>query len=663
MAKMTTHSYSQSSPSLRLEHHLHTRIFWLWCLLVISWSILGIRLWQLQIIKGQHYRQISERNYTRIMPISAPRGRIYDRHGQLILGNRLFYDLVIIPQFVQDPHQLTSHLSTLLGLKTQQLHALISAIYAKPHPKFLPITIKTNLTHHQVALIESAQAVLPGVHITKNIRRDYTTSPPPHLIGYVAKPSAGRLKELQTTSPHQLYKPSDYVGQYGLEKIWDNELRGKDGKQFLQVDALGRRVGDLGDLGDVSNLGDGGEPNIQLNMPQIPAISGHHLILTLDRELQQIATTAFKGKTGAVVVIDAKDGGILAMVSAPAYPSDLYQSRISTHQWQRLMTNPNQPLFDKTTGAEYAPGSTFKVILALAALQEAIIHPTTTINCPGRWQLGRRTFHCHKRGGHGNVNLTQALSQSCNIYFYELAMQLGVDKIATYAQLFELGQQLGLPLNKEAAGLIPTRLWRSESKGGTWYRGETALLGVGQGHLLITPLQLARLYATIGSGGWLTTPYLVRKVVSRLGETIHQRSSLAPRRIKLIERRHFKLIQTALLETVNSDDGSGVRARVGDVAVAAKTGTVQVVTMKRNQDRLNLFQPQDRPLRTKEHALIAAFAPAHDAEIAVAVVSQHDAVGGGGRAAAPVAQKIIAGYYQLKHQRRLAQNYPTPVSN
>ena len=619
---------------------------------MIVFTILGIRLWQLQILSGEHYGRIAERNYTRLMPISAPRGRIYDRHGSLILGNRLFHDLVLIPQFMQHPHHLITRLNQLLELSPPELNRLSRSIHQPSQPKFLPITIKTNLSEHQVALIESAQDLLPGVHVTQNIRRDYTTNPPSHLVGYVAKPSASRLRQLQSTHPHTSYQSSDYVGRYGLEKIWESELRGTAGHQILRVDALGRRV-------------DEHRRQPHLISPQISAVSGHHLILTLDHELQQIATAAFKGKNGAVVVMDAKDGGILAMVTTPSYPGDLYQSRISNHHWQRLMADPNKPLFDKTTGAEYPPGSTFKVIIALAALQEAIIEPHTTITCPGQWRLGGRTFHCHKRQGHGEVNLIKALAQSCNIYFYELAMQLGVDKIATYAQLFELGEQLGLPLNYEAAGLIPTRMWKQLRGGGGWHQGETALLGVGQGHLLITPLQLARLYATIGSGGWLTTPHLVKKVVSRLGGTVHQRTITPPRRIQVIHRQHFQSVQDALLATVADDEGSGVRARVPGVSIAAKTGTVQVVTMKRNQRQQHLFTQQNRRTHTKDHALTAAFSPAHHAEIAVAVISEHDSVGGGGRAAAPIAGQIIAGYYKLKQQRQLTpsgSDLSTPAS-
>ena len=614
------------------DKHLRGRIFSLWMGMLIIWSVLAIRIWHLQILKGDHYLRISEKNYTRMMPVSAPRGRIYDRHGQLILGNRPFYDLVLIPQFVRDPTRIISALSSLLGMDRNHLSALMDNRHK--HPKFLPITLKANLTSHQMAIIESARSVLPGVHVTQNVRRDYSTQPPPHLVGYVSKPSADQLNKLQKTYPHQSYKPSDHVGQYGLEKVWEHELRGRQGQQILHVDALGRRVDEGG---------------VQINIPQIPAISGHHLITTLDHDLQRVATEAFRGKTGAVVVINARDGGILAMVSSPSYPGDLYQSRISMSSWQQLIDDPKKPLFDKTTGAEYSPGSTFKVIIALAALQEAIIDQQTTLNCPGRWQLGRRTFHCHKREGHGEVDLIAALSQSCNVFFYDLALKLGIERITTYAKLFKLGQALGLPLNKEAEGLIGRRWF--EQGGRRWHLGHTALMGVGQGPTLITPLQLASVYATIGNGGWINTPYLVNTVVSRLSQTIYRKQPSPPRRITVIDRQHLKTVQEALKATVESDHGSGWRARVKDTSVAAKTGTVQVVTMKRNQNHSHLFSEENTAEHVKEHALIAAFSPAHQAEIAVAVVSQNDPTGGGGRAAAPVAQKIIKAYNELKQQR------------
>ncbi|MCY4380712.1 MAG: penicillin-binding transpeptidase domain-containing protein, partial [Proteobacteria bacterium] len=366
-------------------------------------AVLCLRLWHLQIVKGDYYTKISANNYTRMIEITAPRGLIYDRHGELILGNRPFYDLVIVPQFVQNFDHTISNLSRLLSLSKRSL----AKITSNQQPKFLPITLKKNLTLHEIALIESQKMQLPGVHITKNIRRDYSSHPPPHLVGYLSSPSAKQLNELQQKHPHKMYRSSDQVGKFGLEKVWEGELKGKKGKQILQVDAFGRRVDD---------------PLVTWSLPKIPAISGHHLILSLDRSLQKIAEKAFTGKDGAVVVVDARDGGILAMVSHPSYPSNLYQSPISKHEWNNILHHPAKPLFDKTTGAEYPPGSTFKVILALAGLQEAVIDRHSEKHCTGSIRLGKKVFHCHKRSGHGVVNLKRAIAQSCNVFFYELGL-------------------------------------------------------------------------------------------------------------------------------------------------------------------------------------------------------------------------------------------------
>ena len=614
------------------DKFVNQRFFWLWCAVIITWSVLGARLWYLQVVKGDHYHRLSAQNYTRIMEISAPRGRVYDRNGELILGNRPFYDLVVIPQFVSDPSKTSSQLESLFGLSAEETEQKISR---RSHPKFLPITLKRNLTLHQRSLVESAKMVMPGVHITKNVRRDYTSNPPAHVVGYLSKPSQKHITELQKKHPDKSYQPTDYVGQYGLEKVWEPYLRGREGKQLLQVDAHGQRVDD---------------PAMQIPVPQVPAISGHHLILTMDKELQKIAEEAFSHKTGAVVVIDARDGGILAMVSSPSYPADLYQSRISENRWNKLLSDPKRPLFDKTTGAEYAPGSTFKVIMALAGLQEALIDSTTKFHCPGWWRRGNRTFHCHKRGGHGEVDLRGAISQSCNVFFYELSLQLGIEKMAEYARLFQLGKWLGLPLNHESPGLIPSPLWKSQLLDQPWHFGETPLVAVGQGPTLITPLQLASLYGIIGTSGWVLRPYLVSKVVSRLGKTIYRRESQPPKRIEVIERRHFQTVQEALQATVDDEHGTGTRARVAGADIAGKTGTVQVVRMKRNQDRTSLFAHENKASHKKDHAIFAAFYPAHAAEIAIAVVSQNDDEGGGGRAAAPVAQKILAGYIKQKQR-------------
>lgn len=612
-------------------------------LMLVIWVILAARLWQLQVLRAPHYQEVAERNYLRSLDIPAPRGKIYDRHGALILGNRPFYDLMILPQFISDLSATFRSLARLLKMDEDQLWQNYQPY--KKAPEFLAVPVKKNLTLHEVALVQSARMFLPGVDIATDVRRDYSSSPPPHLVGYLAAPTAQEYSHYRNAYPQKDYRRNDLVGKYGLEQVWESHLRGKRGRKWIRVDALGRRV-----LSESLPY-----QQSAAALPEQPAAAGHHLVLTLDAELQKIAEDAFAGKNGAVVVLDARSGGILALVSTPDYPADLYQSQIPAHRWRNLLNDPMHPLFDKTTGAEFQPGSTFKVIVALAGLQEALITPKDEVLCTGAHTFGGRTFHCHKKEGHGRVDLKRALSESCNVYFYQLAHQLKIDRIARYGKMFHLGRKLGLNLNLERSGLIATPQWKKRSRGQPWFLGETFMVGIGQGATLITPLQLASLYGSLGNWGQLWQPYLVRRVVDRLGKTVE---SYAPRLITSldhIEKRHFREVRQGLHLTVHGEQGTARRARVPGVSVAGKTGSVQVVAMHRGLNKEGLFDAQELALGRREHALFAAYSPAEDAQIALAVVSQHDSYGGGGARAAPVAQKIISGYWRLKHERALRQ--------
>ena len=603
--------------------------------MLLVWVVLVARLWQLQVHRGPHYQQVAERNYLRSLDIPAPRGKIYDRYGSLILGNRPFYDLMIVPQFIRRlPHTFKS-LAHLLKTSERQLWQNYEPY--KKGPEFVAIPLKKNLTLHEVALVQSARMFLPGVDVATDVRRDYLAAPPPHVVGYLAAPTGEEYVKLRQSFPEKSYRSRDLVGKYGLEQAWESHLRGLRGQRWIRVDALGRRVSSS-------------QKSVP-SLPEKPAVPGNHLVLTLDLELQKITEEAFAGKDGAVVVLDARSGGILALVSTPSYPADLYQSQIPQYRWQNLLNDPRHPLFDKTTGAEFQPGSTFKVILALAGLQEALVTPEDETHCTGSFTFAGRIFHCHKKEGHGRVSLARALAESCNVYFYHLAQSLGIERIAEYAQMFHLGRKLGLNLNLERSGLVPTPLWKKRTRGRPWFLGETSLVGIGQGATLVTPLQLATLYSALGSWGQIWKPYLVQRVVDRLGKTV---SSFEPQllsHLSQIKKKHFAAVREGLRLTVEGERGTARRARVRGMSVAGKTGSVQVVAMNRGIDQEGLFGAQEVALGKREHAIFAAYAPAENAEIALAIVSQHDDYGGGGAQAAPVAQKIISGYWKLKKRR------------
>ena len=423
----------------------------------------------------------------------------------------------------------------------------------------------------------------------------------------------------------------DLIGKQGVEQKWEDYLRGKRGVKLIQVDAFGRKTS-----------GGGEEP---WNFPSTPSVPGKDIYLTLDLELQKIAEKAFKGKNGSVIVLDTRSGEILAMVSYPNYPADLFQKGVSTEKWRAMMSDPFKPLYDKSTGGEYQPGSIYKSVVALAALQEGIINAKTTFNCTGKFELGGDVFHCHNRQGHGVVDLDKALMKSCNVYFYHIGVELGVDRIAKYSKAFGLGRKLGVNINYERPGLIPTTAWKKLTYKKPWRMGDTPSISVGQGANLLTPIQMASLYSTLSNNGNVWRPHIVKKVVNHYGKTVKEIKPELMTTVSNISERHYQTLRKALTRVVMHKDGTGNKANLKDQSVAGKTGSVQVVSLKKNRNQ------KDVSVKWREHAIFAAFSPVKDSEVAIAIVSQNDEVGGGGKSAAPIAKMILEGYYDLKEKR------------
>ena len=619
-----------------------SRFKWIVIICLTLWITIIIRLWYLQIGKGSFYENLAQKNYLRSIDIAAPRGKILDRNGNIILSNRSFYDLIMIRHFVKDPYFTFNQISQLINVSEKKLTKNYQNNLTKA--KYQPIILHKNLSLHQVSMIQGAKIDLSGIDVATDIRRDYRDTPnsTSHFLGYLAPITKNQLTKLNSHHRHLNFQPNDLVGQYGLEKKWEHYLRGSKGHHFIRVDALGRRIDSNYDLMLSS----------QSTKPPIP---GNNLIITIDIELQKIAQKAFSGKDGAIVVINAKTGEILSLVSSPSYPIDLYQSDITTDYWQQIINDPAKPLLDKTTGAQYQPGSTIKVIIALAALQKGLIDQTSTFDCPGYWQFGDKTYHCHKKNGHGkNINLQQAIAQSCNVFFYNLAIKLGIDNIHHYAQLFHLGKKLGIDLNEEKPGLIPSQQWKKLHHNSPWYQGETPIVSIGQGPILITPIQLANLYATIGNNGIIYKPYIVKQVLDSYGNILYQNVPKIISKItkNQINQDYFDLIDQALIATVEDPQGTANLAKVPKVTVAGKTGSVQISNIKRDTLGQSIISNSDNTRFQREHAIFVAYSPADDAEIAIAVISQNDQQGGGGAQSAPIAQKIIAGYWKLKNLRK-----------
>lgn len=334
------------------------------------------------------------------------------------------------------------------------------------------------------------------------------------------------------------------------------------------------------------------------------------------------------------------------MVSEPGYDPNIYQGVLSEEKYRSLLQNPFKPFLDKTTGGVFMPGSIFKAVVALAGLEEGMINANSTFFCPGHYQIGSQVFHCHERHGHGTVNLRRALMKSCDVYFYNLGIELGVDRIAKYAAELGLGQKLGVQLNFEMPGLMPTSAWKKLTLRMPWTTGETPSIAIGQGYVQMTPMQIANLYATLGNEGEIWRPYLVKRIINHFGETLMVKDPQLIKRVTKISRDSFRIVNEGLKAVVMDPEGTGKNAAVEGYTVAGKTGSVQVVSLNKNTNKGEAVS-----MHWREHALFAAFSPVENPEIAVAVISEHDKIGGGGRAAAPIAGKIIRAYWDLKKQR------------
>lgn len=610
---------------------VESRFMWASITLLITISGLLFRLWYIQIYRGDYYREVSERNRVRKIEIPAPRGIIFDRNGDVVLGNRPFYDLVYIPQYVADKDMTFQILSRLLHVPITRFEARLEM--AQGQPRFLPISLKRDLSQHEVSIIEANKIFLAGIEVRVAPRRDYGPDIPPHLLGYLKEIDPKAMEELNAKNQDNPYLVGDLVGKQGIEHRWEKYLRGQRGYQLIQVDAFGRQSQGLEES--------------EWSLPSVPAKPGADLELTIDYELQKIAKSAFAGKNGSVVVLNPQTGEILAAISEPGFDPKMMQQGVSIDDWRELIANPFKPLLDKTSGGEFPPGSIYKAVIAMAGLEEKVIDENRSVYCPGYYVLGDRRFYCHERKGHGTTNLLRALVKSCDVFFYQVGIELGVDRIARYAKAFGLGAKLGVALNMEKPGLVPTAAWKMLTYRLPWAGGDTPNISIGQGYNLMTPLQMANLFATIANGGKVFRPYYVNRVTNQVGETIYEHRPEVLHEVSEISPKTFALVRAALEAVVMSPEGTGKNSIVPGVTVAGKTGSVQVVSLSKNSNKGTAAVS----MNWKEHAMFAAFSPTEHAEIAVAIVSQNDLIGGGGKSAAPVAGKIIARYWELKRQR------------
>ncbi len=583
----------------------------------------GLRLFQLQILLGEEHRRKSEQNAIRTVGLRAPRGEIVDREGRVLATTRPAFELQVLPVGLARRELVFDALAQLVETEPEVLAERLGE--PRGSARYQPVSLVDDLDFDALSRVESHRYALPGVVTDVQPRRHYLAGDlAAHLMGTIGEIRSGQLEQ----EAFQGYRSGEVIGQTGLESLLESHLRGRDGGRNIVVDVAGRTVEVL---------------------DEVPPEPGGRVVLALDLDLQQAAERAFvelpqEGEEpwrGSAVALDVETGDVLAMVSRPAYDPNAFAGGIDSATWKSLTGDPWEPLSNRAIQTHYPPGSTHKAMVAAALLEEAIVTTETRTFCPGHFRHGRRTYRCWKRGGHGWVDLHQALKQSCDVYFYEHGLELGIDRMAQIARSFGLGRRTGIALPGEVPGIVPSKSWKERRFGEPWYPGETVSASIGQGYNLYTTLQLAVAYAALGNGGKVLRPRVTLRLESRTGELLSQvqpevtgRVAVAPERLATVMR--------GLTAVVEERGGTGGRARVPGLRVAGKTGTAQVVRL----DKTEIYEEDEIPVRLRDHAWFGALAPAEKPRIAVAVFVEHGRHGS--TAAAPVAQRILARWHE-KH--------------
>lgn len=595
------------------EFRRHTNF--LMTVVSIAFLLLISRLFFLQVIQGERFTYLSENNRIRLKKIPGTRGMVFDRKGQLLIDSRPSFDLLFVPEDAEEPETTLRRLAGFLGKDKEELLGLLEG--NKGRPPFEEMVLGRDIDWRTLVAVETHQLDLPGVTLRIRPRRSYLlNSMAAHLLGYMGEIGPKQLKAQREKG----YGMGDEIGQFGLERRWEEFLRGRSGGQQVEVDALGRRVRVLHEVEDVP---------------------GQNVFLTLDRDLQETAYEALQGKQGAIVALEVNSGAILALVSTPAFDPNIFARGVTAEEWRALGEDRMHPLNNRASQGQYPPGSTFKIVLAIAALEEKVIEPETPLLCRGSMTFGNRVFRDWKKEGHGAVDLHKGIVQSCDVYFYQLGQRIGIDRIAKYARALGLGEKTGVALDDEKPGLIPDTEWKKKRFGQPWFPGETPSAAIGQGYITVTPLQMANLMATVANGGTLYRPWFVRRVESLDGTLIRE---YGPEKIRSLELKEntLKHVRSALAAVVNSGSGTGGRAKSTMVEIAGKTGTAQVAEMRGayvKSGQLSYF--------IRDHAWFVAYAPAENPVIAVAILVEHG--GHGGSAAAPLAKKVIEKYFSLQN--------------
>jgi penicillin-binding protein 2 len=576
-----------------------------------AFAVLLVRLMYLQVIRGDEYHLLSLNNRIRLQSIDPPRGLIYDRNGHVLVENRPSFDVDITLKDAGKVEETVKKVAQHLAVPYEELLQKLTT--SKGISAYRPILLKQDIGRNALASIEAHKYDLPGISVNVKLRRHYlNVQDAAHLIGYLSEISPDELAGKKYPGRRR----GDFIGKFGAEKAYENYLRGTRGGRQVEVNANGQVVRIL---------------------KTVDAKPGHDIYLTIDQALQEKAESLLRGVAGAAVAMEPDSGRILALASSPSFDQNYFAIGMSHDQWDTLISNPFRPMENKAIQGEYPPGSTYKIITAMAGLEEGVIDENTEVFCPGHYRFGNRIYRCWKKGGHGQVEILKAITESCDVYFYKVGELLGVDRLAWYAKASGLGFPTGINLDKEAKGLIPTADWKKRRIGVPWQRGETLSVAIGQGFNLATPLQMVGMTAAIANGGTRYKPIIMEAIKTTDGRLLHQSQPQVIGKVPISEPT-LGLLKTGLWAVVNSDHGTARGSRLADIEMSGKTGTSQVISRKKDDSR----PEEERPAHLRPHAWFVAYAPSGAPKIAVAVLIEHGEHGSS--AAAPVARELIKTY-------------------
>ncbi len=585
-------------------------------------AMLAGRLYQLQVIDAEQYQMQAEDNRISLRILAPSRGSIYDRNGDTLATNRQNFRVRVIGEETDNITQSLMQLAKIVPVSDRQIERVIREVSRSPG--FVPVTVLENLDWREFSAINVRLPYLGGIDTDVGETREYPFADVfAHLIGYV-----GPVAPEELTGEALLTLPGFRIGKIGIERAYESELRGRAGSLRVEVNAFGREVREL---------------------QRENSEHGEDIVLSISSELQHFVHERVSHESASVVVMDIHRGDVLAIASTPAFDPNAFNVGLTNPEWEALLDDERTPLVNKAVTGLYSPGSTLKMIVALAALEAGIITERSTKRCTGSIEFGGRKFHCWKEQGHGSLALVDAITQSCDVYFYEIAREVGVDRIADTARRFGLGTVFGIEIPGEKAGLVPTRQWKLDALGERWQPGETLNISIGQGYITATPLQLAVMTARLANGGKAVKP----RLVLGLGDELFAAAEMPDVQI---DRSYLKLMTDAMNKVVNDQFGTAFAARLmaADGSMAGKTGTVQVRSISMADREAGLPSADELPWKSRDHAIFVGYAPVGAPRFSVSVVVEHG--GGGSSVAAPIARDI------LRETLRLTDRFSRPTT-